>query len=183
MRVSPASHSLNMAHQRITTISFSLFLLFSFLHTIIAQAVSILPTTPSSTFPACAFGCGNLNAASSYCIQTNVGASQETVNSCFCQRPEVTPFYNGPAGVCDAFCTTDPDRSALQSWFKSYCAAAGFSAGSGGIVTTLITSTRTPTSTATRTSQAGSGAGSTSSQEPGWYGFKTHSCRFARICC
>jgi hypothetical protein len=149
--------------------AFSLLLLAN-LPTILSQAVSIIPTTPSSTFPACAFGCSNLNAAASFCIQTNVGASQQTVNSCFCQRAEVTPFYSGPTGVCDIFCTADSDRSSLQTWFRDYCAAAGFSGG--GTVTTLITSTRTPISTATGTSQTGSSSGSTSSsaQDGGWYG-------------
>lgn len=156
--------------------SFPLFVLLSNLPQIMAQAVSILPTTPSTTFPACAFACANLNAASSYCTQTNVGASQQTVNSCFCQRAEVTPLYTGSPGVCDAFCTSDSDRSTLETWFQSYCAAAGFSAGSGATVTTLVTSTRTPTSIATATSRAGSGTGSTSSssQNKGWYGLNTY---------
>ena len=160
-----------MRGQRLITTTCSVLLLLSNLPPTVAQAISILPTTPSSTFPACAFGCSNLNAASAYCTQTNVGASQETVNSCFCQRAEVTPLYSGTTGVCDAFCTSDSDRSALQAWFQSYCAAAGFGAGSGGTVTTLITSTRTPTSTATGTSRTGSGIGSTSSpsQNSGWY--------------
>jgi hypothetical protein len=161
-----------MSAQRITSISVALFLFALNLPEIVAQAVSILPTTPSSTFPACALGCNNLNAAASYCVQTNVGASQQTVNSCFCQRAEVTPFYVSSAGVCDAFCISDTDRSTLQAWFQTYCAAAGFSAGSGGTVTTLITSTRTPTATATGAPKAGSGTDSTSSssQNDGWYG-------------
>jgi hypothetical protein len=161
-----------MTRPKMPTASISLLLLLSNLNKIVAQAVLILPTTPSSTFPACAFACSNLNAAASYCTQTNVGASQETVNSCFCQRAEVTPFYNGPTGVCDSFCTIDSDRSNLQSWFQSYCAAAGFSAGQGQTVTTLITSTRTPASLATGTSQPGSGTGSTSSssENEAWYG-------------
>jgi hypothetical protein len=168
-----ASHSLIMTSQKMTTASISLLLLFSNICQIAAQIVAILPTTPSSTFPACAFTCSNLNAAASYCTQTNVGGSQETVNSCFCQRTEVTPFYNGPTGVCDAFCTTEADRSSLQSWFQGYCAAAGFNIPDGAIVTTLITSTRTPTSMATGTSRSGSGTGSTSSSEnEGWYGPK-----------
>jgi hypothetical protein len=164
------SHSLTMSAQRITSISVALFLLAWNLPEIVAQAVSILPTTPSSTFPACALGCNNLNAAASYCVQTNVGASQQTVNSCFCQRAEVTPFYISSAGVCDAFCISDSDRSTLQAWFQTYCAAAGFSAGSGGTVTTLITSTRTPTATPTGAPQTGSGTDSTSSssQNDGW---------------
>jgi hypothetical protein len=155
-----------MARQMMTTASISLLLLFSNISQIVAQVLSILPTTPTSAFPACAFACDSLNAAASYCTQTNVGASQETVNSCFCQRVEVVPFYNSPTGVCDASCAIDSDRSSLQSWFQSYCAATE-------VVTTLITSTRTPTSVATGTSRSGSGTGSTASSEnEGWYGSK-----------
>ena len=157
-----------MAGLRMTTASFS-FLLLSNIPQIIAQAVSILPTTPSPIYPACAFNCDNLNGASAYCIQTNVGASKETVDSCFCQRAEVTPFYTASTGVCDAFCTSDSDRSTLQSWFQSYCAAAGFSAGQAGTVTTLVTSTRTPAATATGNSRTGADTQSTSSsQDRGW---------------
>lgn len=162
-----------MAPQKMTTASISLLLLFSNISQIVAQVPSILPTTPTSTFPACAFACDSLNAAASFCTQTNLGASQEIVDSCFCQRAEVIPFYNGPTGVCDALCTIDSDRSSLQSWFQSYCAAAGFSGGEGGTVTTLITSTRTSTLLPTGTPQSGSGTGSTSSSEnEGWYGSK-----------
>lgn len=168
-----ALHSLMMTRQKMTTASISLLLLFSNMSQIVAQTVLILPTTPSSTFPACAFACSSLNAAASYCTQTNVGASQEIVNSCFCQRAEVTPFYSGPTGVCDAFCPVDSDRSILQSWFQNYCAAAGFGGGQGQTITTLITSTRTPAVMATGTSRSGSGTASTSSSgKEGWYGSK-----------
>lgn len=136
-----------------------------------AQTISILPLTPSSAFPACAFSCPNLNAASSYCIQTNAGASQETVNSCFCQRAELTPLYVGSTGVCDAFCPSDSDRSTLQAWFQTYCAAAGFGEGNAGTVTTLITSTREPTSSATGSPRPNTSAGSSSSsRDSGWCG-------------
>ncbi len=158
-----------MTRPRGTTTLISFLLLLSHITQIIAQAVSILPTTPSATYPACAFNCDNLNGASGYCTQTNVGASQETVNSCFCQRVEVTPFYIASTGVCDAFCTSESDRSTLQSWFLSYCAAAGFSAGQAGTVTTLITSTRKPAATATGNSRTGAGRESaSSSQDGGW---------------
>lgn len=141
-------------------------LLLSNLPQIISQIVSILPTTPSETFPACAFSCANLNAASSYCLQTNVGASSEATNTCFCQRAEVTPFYQGASGVCDGFCPNTADLAVLQTWFQSYCAAAGIN-GVGGTVTTLITSTRTPAATATGSSRTGST--SSSSENNGWY--------------
>ncbi len=147
--------------------SYSFLLLLSKIPQILSQVVPILPTTPSSTFPACAFSCSKLNAASSYCLQTNVGVSPQTISSCFCQRAEVTPFYSGSTGVCDDLCVADSDRSALQTWFRDYCAAAGFNSG-GGTVTTLITSTRTPTSTATGASRTGSASSSPSSQESGW---------------
>lgn len=159
-----------MDRQSIITTTFSLVLFLSNLPLVITQALSILPTTPSAEYPACASSCSNLNAASSYCTQTNVGASQETLNSCFCQRAEVTPFYLGSTGVCDAFCTIESDLSTLQTWFQTYCAAAGFSSGAGSTVTTLITSTRTPASTAARSTPTGPRAGSTSSssQDGGW---------------
>lgn len=160
------SPSLTMSGQIRTVASCFFLLLLSALPQIFSQVVPILPTTPSSTFPACAFSCTRLNAASSYCLQTNVGASQQTISSCFCQRAEVTPFYSGSTGVCDDLCVADSDRSALQTWFRDYCAAAGFNSG-GGTIVTLITSTRTPISTATGTSRTGS-ASSSSSQESGW---------------
>lgn len=152
-----------------TTGSFLLLLLVSYLPNTVTQTISILPTVPSSTFPTCAFACTNLNAAASYCIETNVGASQQTVNSCFCQRAELTPFYIGSTGVCDAFCLSDSDRSVLQTWFQSYCAAAGFGEGGGATVTTLVTSTRAPTSSATGSSQINPSTGSPpSSPDNGW---------------
>ncbi|ERF75060.1 hypothetical protein EPUS_04842 [Endocarpon pusillum Z07020] len=159
-----------MAGLRTTTTSFSFLLLLSNIPQLIAQAVSILPSTPSPTYPACAFNCDNLNGASAYCIQTNVGASQQTVDSCFCQRAEVTSFYIASTGVCDAFCTSDSDRSTLQSWFQNYCATAGFSAGQAATVTTLVTSTRTPAATATGNSRTGAGTQPAStSQDGGWF--------------
>ena len=153
------------SHLRTVATCYFLILLSNLPRTL-SQAVSLLPTTPTPAFPACAFSCSNLNAASSYCLQTNVGASQETVDSCFCQRAEVTPFYTSPTGICDAFCV-ESDRSLLQEWFRDTCAAAGFTSD-GATVTTLITSTRRPTSTATGTPQ-GSNSGANSSQDSLWY--------------
>jgi hypothetical protein len=146
----------------------SLLLLLSNLPTSLAQVAAPLPSTPSATFPACALNCVNINAASSFCTQTNSASSQGAVDSCFCKRPEVVPFYQGTTGVCDVFCTSPADLSTLQKWFKDYCAAAGV--GSDGTITTLITSTRSPTNTASGSSATGPGSGSksSSSRSSGW---------------
>ena len=135
--------------------------LLSLLPTALSQTASILPATPSSDFPTCAFGCSNLNAAASFCLQTNPGKSQDTVSKCFCKRQEVSPLYKTSAGVCDAYCANDADLGTLQTWFKSFCAKAGVT--SGGTVTTLITSTRSQSATAA--ARPGSGS---RSQTGGW---------------
>lgn len=171
-----------MNSQGMPTAYLPLVLLLSNLPALLAQAVSILPSTPSSTFPACALICPNLNAASGFCTQTNAGQSEQTINSCFCQRAEVVPLYQGSTGVCDASCSNLEDLLTIQSWFQNYCSAAGVG---DGTVTTLITSTRPPTNTATGSSSNGSGRGSqsssSSSQSSGWYGTSALPCGFGRV--
>lgn len=134
---------------------------------IVSQSGSILPSSPSAEFPTCGLSCRGLNAASSACIESNPDGSDEVVNSCFCQRGEVIPFYESSAGVCDASCTSEQDRSTVQRWFQEYCAAAGFSGNGDPTSVTLVTSIRSPTTTPT--SEGQSASEESSSEEGDWY--------------
>ncbi|KIW12343.1 hypothetical protein PV08_09620 [Exophiala spinifera] len=104
---------------------------------------SIVPTSGSGTFPACAVNCAVLLQAQSTCTPPNVATTNDlTYENCFCQSSLLAALYSTPDSICTAECTAESDRSELQTWFQGFCSEVG-----KGIDPLATTSTQTPTST------------------------------------
>jgi len=114
----------------------------------IALSQTILPTTPSAQFPACALACAPLQNAASSCLPPQAPVTNQAIyNSCFCQSSILAPFYNSPNGVCDTQCAAQSDLDAIQAWYKSYCSAGGTSSTTSTTSTTSTSQTSTTLTT------------------------------------
>lgn len=109
----------------------------------VAASQSIVPTSSSSTFPACAVNCVVLLQAQSACIPPNVATTNDlTYENCFCQSSLLGALYSTPDSICTAECTVESDRSQLQTWFQGFCSQVG-----QGIDPLTTTASPTPTAT------------------------------------
>ncbi|KAJ9635753.1 hypothetical protein H2204_005713 [Knufia peltigerae] len=138
-------------------------------------AQSIVPTSGSSTFPACAVNCAVLLQAQSTCTPPNVATTNDlTYENCFCQSSLLAALYSTPDSICTAECTSESDRTQLQTWFQGFCSQVGqgidpltTAAAQGPTGTTVVTITSTSTPLPTSTG-AGSVVGGTSGSKKSW---------------
>lgn len=110
-------------------------------------AQNIIPSTPSSEFPACAVSCAVLVQAQTLCVPpAQPPTNQITYENCFCQINLLQALYSTPDAICVGECQNESDRTLLQTWFRNFCNLVG-----QGIdplhTTTLATSTIAPEST------------------------------------
>jgi len=90
----------------------------------ITTAQTILPSTPSASFPACALSCSLLIQAQESCIPPTAPVTdQYFYDLCFCQSPLLSKLHASPDGTCDTYCTVESDRQLLQSWYNGFCAS------------------------------------------------------------
>src|SRR4030081_1619708 len=76
-----------------------------------AAAQTILPSTASTSFPACALSCSLLIQAQNSCIPPTAPVTdQYFYDLCFCQTPLLSQLHASPDGTCDAYCTVESDR-------------------------------------------------------------------------
>jgi hypothetical protein len=154
---------------------------------IFTTAQTILPSTASASFPACALSCSQLIQAQNGCIPPVAPVTdQYFYDTCFCQSPLLSQLHTSPDGTCDANCPVESDRQLLESWYSSFCASQTASttptpgATSSAIVSTVTSGVSTvivilpPTTTASSgvsptTTGSGSTVGSTSSSSNSWY--------------
>jgi hypothetical protein len=109
----------------------------------VATSQSIVPTSGSSTFPACAVKCAVLLQAQSACIPPNVPTTSDlTYENCFCQSSLLGALYSTPDSICTVECTVESDRAQLQTWFQGFCSQVG-----QGIDPLTTTASPTPTAT------------------------------------
>jgi hypothetical protein len=166
-------------------------LLFSaVIFTAITTAQTILPSTASASFPACALSCSQLIQAQNSCIPPAAPVTdQYFYDSCFCQSPLLSQLHTSPDGTCDAYCTVESDRQLLESWYNSFCASqtasttptpGATSSAVAPLVSTVTSGVSTvivilpPTSTASSgisptATGSGSTVGSTSRSSNSWY--------------
>jgi hypothetical protein len=156
----------------------------------ITAAQTILPSTASASFPACALSCPLLIQAQNSCIPPTVPATdQYFYDLCFCQSPLISTLHASPDGTCDTYCTVESDRQLLQSWYNGFCAsqtastrptssatssaiappASTITSGVSTVIviippTSIASSSVSPTATG-----SGSTVGSTSSSGHSWY--------------
>lgn len=160
----------------------SLVALSSLLVTLLrpAEAQTIVPTSSSSQFPACAVNCAVLLQAQSACVPPSVPATNQiTYENCFCQSSFLQGLYGSPDSICTAECTVESDRDLLQSWFTGFCrevgsgvdplltSTSGATAQPTTVTVVTITSTSTPGSTPTNTG-TGSAAGAAPPTHQSW---------------
>lgn len=113
---------------------------------------------PFSTLPACAQKCGPLFDAQGSCAPTTITS---TSDSCFCSYTTLQGFKTGTSGVCDSSGCDAADLTAIQTWFKNFCA----SSKQGTATSTLAAGAATGTATGTNTA-AGSSSAATSTVVP-----------------
>ncbi|RVX72308.1 hypothetical protein B0A52_04513 [Exophiala mesophila] len=90
------------------------------------SAQNFVPTTPSSTFPACAVSCTVLLQAQTLCLPPNVAAAANiNYEMCFCGSNLLTALYSTPDAICAAECQAPNDRVLLQTWYRSFCSSVG----------------------------------------------------------
>jgi hypothetical protein len=157
--------------------------------TAITTAQTILPSTASASFPACALSCSQLIQAQSGCIPPVAPVTdQYFYDTCFCQSPLLSQLHTSPDGTCDAYCTVESDRQLLQSWYNGFCASQTASTAqtlsptssaiappvstiTSGVSTVIVVLPPTSTASSVSPTAAGSGStiGSTSSSGNSWY--------------
>lgn len=100
-----------------------MFLLLALLSTAWAQNKNIIPTSPSSSFPACGLSCSTLVAAQDSCT---ANAPQSTWFSCFCQSSLLYPLQTSGSicSNCDA-----SDQALVSTWYNNYCSSGGTDTG------------------------------------------------------
>jgi len=157
--------------------------------TAITTAQTILPSTASASFPACALSCSQLIQAQSGCIPPVAPVTdQYFYDTCFCQSPLLAQLHTSPDGTCDANCPVQSDRQLLESWYNSFCAsqtastaptssptssaiAPPVSTVTSGVSTVIVILPPATTSSSVSPTTTGSGStvGSTSSSSNSWY--------------
>lgn len=157
--------------------------------TAITTAQTILPSTASASFPACALSCSQLIQAQNGCIPPVAPVTdQYFYDTCFCQSPLLSQLHTSPDGTCDANCPVQSDRQLLESWYNSFCAsqtasttptlsatssaiAPPVSTVTSGVSTVIVILPPTTTSSNVSPATTGSGStvGSTSSSSNSWY--------------
>lgn len=147
-----ASH-FNLFH----LVPFLLVIASIFSSLVYSQQNQLVPTSPSSQFPACGVSCAVLQQAQGSC-EANQG-NRQTLVSCFCQSALLINLKqaNGQNGPCNNECTNPSDRSLVSSWYMNFCSNGGNLPQTNGPATTTAaapTNTGTnPASTTTGSSQ------------------------------
>jgi hypothetical protein len=119
----------------------------------LAQDIHLVPTSASSSFPACALSCTLLQQAQSACVPPEASVTnQATYVNCFCQSGYLTTLHSSPNGVCDSSCPGASDRQLLESWYNNFCSS------------NAATTTTTAGTQSTTNSQ-----GTAVTGPPGWY--------------
>lgn len=102
-----------------------------------------LQIVPFDKLPACAQNCGPLFDVAYSCIPPTKPAAD---SSCFCKDARTTSVgLAGSANTCATACTVAADLTAVQTWYKSFCASGG----------------TTPTTTTTGSGSTATGSGDT----------------------
>lgn len=132
----------------------------------------IIPSSGSSTFPACGVSCAALLQAQTNCQPQ--ASTQLNFENCFCQDPSIAALYTTPDALCVAECPTPTDRTLLQSWYVGFCQLVSQGVdpltAAATATTTLVTVTST-SSSAPSTTITGTGAGAAAEpvSEESWY--------------
>jgi hypothetical protein len=158
--------------------------------TAITTAQTILPSTASASFPACALSCSQLIQAQNSCIPpAQPVTDQYFYDSCFCQSPLLSQLHTSPDGTCDAYCTVESDRRLLESWYNSFCASqtasttptpgatsnaiapsvSTITSGVSTVIVILPPTTAASSGVSPSTTGSGSTEGSTRSSSNSWY--------------
>ena len=142
---------------RSTISQYALVLLYSSMATAQGTRSLIVPSSGSSTFPACAVSCTVLQSAQTACQPS--ASTQLNFENCFCQSPTLAGLYTTPDALCTAECPTESDRTLLQSWYTQFCQQVGAGvdpltavptqAGTTTLVTVTSTNPSTPSPTIT----------------------------------
>ena len=75
--------------------------------------------------PSCAQTCPTLLNAQTVCIPPGAPVTNvQTYKSCFCQSGYLNTLATDASTICDTTCTSQTDRTQIQSWYASYCANA-----------------------------------------------------------
>lgn len=138
-------------------------LLFTLFSTAWAADKNLIPTSPSSSFPACGLSCSTLTSAQDSCTAS---PDQASWFSCFCQSALLTSLKS-TGSVC-ANCGAS-DQALLSTWYNNYCNSGGTDTGasnSNGAGTPVASTAPSGTSAA-----ASSSASPGSATNQGWYVF------------
>jgi hypothetical protein len=164
----PRPTIINNDKMRPTFTQYALLFLFSSMATSQESRSLIIPSSGTSSFPACAVSCAVLTQAQTACQPQ--ATTQLAFENCFCQSPTLAALYSTPDAVCAAECPTESDRTLLQSWYSGFCQKVGQGVDPLTVVaptTTLVTSTAAaPTPTITK---AGTFAASQNETGKDWY--------------
>ncbi|KAK2754242.1 hypothetical protein FQN54_007121 [Arachnomyces sp. PD_36] len=85
---------------------------------------TLVPSSGTDDFPACAAKCPILKEAESSCL-ASPSSDRATHVSCLCQSALLTTLHSSPNGVCDASCPSPDDLQTLQSWYADFCTSGG----------------------------------------------------------
>lgn len=110
-------------------------LFLTLLSTAWAADSNLIPTAPSSSFPACGLSCSVLFSAQDSCT---AAADQSTWVSCFCQSALLTSLKTSGSVCpnCDA-----ADQALVSTWYNDYCSSGGTDTGASTPATSAPAST------------------------------------------
>ena len=157
---------------RSTLSQYAILLLYSSMATAQDTRTLIIPSSGSSTFPACAVGCAVLQQGQTTCQPA--ADTQLNFENCFCQSPTLAALYTTPDAICTAECPNPSDRALLQTWYGSFCQIVGQGIDPMTVAATASTTMVTVTSTSSSTpSPTITGSGVTQSasnpDQGSWY--------------
>ncbi|KIW94522.1 uncharacterized protein Z519_04498 [Cladophialophora bantiana CBS 173.52] len=137
----------------------------------LASAQSIVPTSSSAQFPSCALSCTVLLQAQTACVPPLVPVTNQiTYENCFCQSSLLQALYSTPDAICTAECTSESDRTLLQTWFTNFCQQVGRGidplASTTSVLQPSSTAVVTITSYSTPPAATNTGTGSASGPAP-----------------
>ena len=149
---------------------------FSALAALASAQVQILQFG-SNQLPTCAQNCQVLLNAQIVCVPPAAPVTNaQTYKSCFCQSGYLNTLGTDASTICDTTCTSQTDRTQIQSWYKSYCANANAlpSGTAAGISTTSTTPATASTGTAASTTAGSSATATAATAKPvdndhSWY--------------
>lgn len=147
-------------------------LLTTLIFPVLAQEVTLIPSSGTDLFPACGASCSLLLKAQNGCVPPAAPNTNQAIYvSCFCQSALIPNLHSNPQGVCDESCTSKSERQQLMKWYNHYCKTGGKIQDTGATTTTTSSgSSQTTTGSSNANgdnSNSNSNSGSSSSSGSG----------------